>query len=38
VVQDAATRHAGRAMSDAIDVFATLRAWKDHFRPPAATT
>ena len=37
-VHDAAARHADRAMRDAVDIFATLRAWKDHFRPPAATT
>ncbi|WP_240125339.1 hydroxyacylglutathione hydrolase [Thermomonas alba] len=31
-VRAAAEAHAGRALSDAIAVFATLRAWKDDFR------
>lgn len=33
-VRDAASRHAGRALVRAVDVFATLRAWKDTFRMP----
>lgn len=31
-VIDAATRHAGHALADSIEVFATLRKWKNNFR------
>jgi hydroxyacylglutathione hydrolase len=31
-VIEAAARHAGRAMSDAVSVFAEIRKWKDNFR------
>lgn len=30
-VRDAASRHAGRATRDAVDTFAVLREWKNHF-------
>lgn len=32
-VRGAAIRHAGRALSDEVEVFAVLRTWKDSFRP-----
>lgn len=35
-VQQAATQHAGRALSDETETFAVLRSWKDGYRPPAA--
>lgn len=35
-VRQAASRHAGRPLSDAVEVFAVLRAWKDGYRAPAA--
>lgn len=34
-VRQAAERHAGAALGDVTAVFAALRRWKDHFRPPA---
>jgi len=33
-VREAAERHAGRPLREAVDVFAALRAWKDEFRAP----
>lgn len=35
-VAEAAARHAGRALPTTAEVFAAVRSWKDHFRPPAA--
>lgn len=35
-VRSAAVRHAGRALSDEVEVFAALRTWKDGFRPAPA--
>lgn len=34
-VMSAAQAQAGGKLNDAIEVFAALRRWKDHFRPPA---
>jgi hydroxyacylglutathione hydrolase len=31
-VREAASRHAGKELEDEVDVFANLRAWKDHYR------
>ena len=36
-VLEAANARAGHEMADPVETFATLRAWKDTFRPPAAT-
>jgi hydroxyacylglutathione hydrolase len=35
-VAQAAQRHSGRAPQDEVEVFAALRAWKDHFNPASA--
>lgn len=35
-VREAATTRAGHETADPIETFATLRAWKDVFRPPAS--
>lgn len=32
-VKNAASRHAGRALDNEVEVFAALRAWKDNFQP-----
>ena len=34
-VRKAAEAHAGTALEDDVAVFAQLRSWKDHFKPPA---
>lgn len=34
----AASKQAGRQMTSRLEVFTALRAWKDHFRPPAQET
>lgn len=35
-IKDAASKHAGKKLSSAVDVFTVLRQWKDHFIPSPA--